>query len=124
MTTNKAFFKMAKERMKKVLAILEEKSKEYAPINEDAFRNFKNEARIQDISVERAWFGKFAKHFASTIDMIDGHLPLTEKLIDAKIGDCFAYFLLLEGLFKERMAKEGITKAITKSQSKEDDAQS
>lgn len=89
------------ERVSKIKATLSHKAKEYA--KEDRLYNFKRSASILGITSEKALLGMFVKHLVSVLDLVEGTLPLTEEIIDEKIGDSVNYLILLEALLKEKL---------------------
>ena len=95
-------FKLCRE------TLLEEKRLEYCRDN-DRQHNFKAAAILQDIPVEYAWRGMFAKHLVSLFDMIndlgDDIIP-SQDLIDAKIGDLINYLILFEGIVDDKRQEE------------------
>lgn len=106
----KTFNQILEDRITNIRAILEHKAKEYAQ-NDDRLHNFNVGAKIKDITAIQALDGMMLKHYICYQDMVNGHLPLTEELINEKLGDLINYFILAEACFKEQLLAE---KAIKK----------
>jgi len=45
----------------------------------------------------------YKKHLVSVKDLKDGLLPLTQEMIDEKLGDAIVYHFLLEAALMEQM---------------------
>jgi len=76
----------------------------------DRLHNFKAAGRMLNITPEKALEGMLAKHLVSVQDIVarvenGGNMP-SQAVIDAKIGDCINYFILLEALLTERRDSE------------------
>ncbi len=112
---SKVFNQLATHTVKSCLALMTEKSKEYAS-SDDKFHNFKTAARHDDTTPEKALHGMELKHRISVEDMIKDTERLTPEqfkekynpnIVDEKIADSINYLLLLKGLLYERLAKAG-----------------
>lgn len=96
------FDQLVERRIKKIRSTLIAKGKEYASDN-DRFYNFRVAARKRNTTPADALMGMKVKHEISIDDLIAERIEVTEALIDEKIGDNIVYFILLEGLLKERL---------------------
>lgn len=96
------FDKMLDKRISEIKIVLGDKAKEYAQ-NNDRLHNFKVAAQVDNESPEKALWGMFKKHLVSIIDLKNGDLKPTEKIINEKIGDAINYLILLEALLKEKI---------------------
>lgn len=76
------------------------KNKEYAP-GKNALQNFYDQGEIEGCNPIVALRGNLTKHIASLMDMINGKVQITQKLIDEKHGDIIVYLNLLEALYTE-----------------------
>ncbi len=89
------------DQTRKVLGF---KGKEYSK-DGDRFSNFKDAARHEEVSPEKALLGMMIKHEVSVRDIvanIENKLP-SEAMLDEKIGDWINYLILLKGLITERI---------------------
>lgn len=100
--TPEDFNKMLGNRMTSMRKVLETKASEYGLLG-DRHHNFKVAARFKNETPERALWGIAVKQLVSVVDMIEGNLRPTEKLVDEKIGDMVNYLVLLEGLLREKL---------------------
>jgi hypothetical protein len=102
------FDKVVENRCRLIKDILMKKAKEYAS-EKDRFHNFIVAARKLDTTPEDALMGMKVKHTVSIDDLIDwaknSPEKLTVELIEEKIGDEINYFILLEGMLRERIEK-------------------
>lgn len=96
------FDQLVERRIEKIRSVLCKKAKEYASDN-DRFYNFRAAARKRNTTPADALMGMKVKHEVSIDDLITERIEVTEALIDEKIGDNINYFILLEGLLKERL---------------------
>jgi hypothetical protein len=104
------FNRIVARRVRLIDKVLASKAKEYADGQADRLHNFKMGAEMSRTSPERALWGYLTKHLVSVLDMVcaaDEEMPPPAELIDEKIGDCINYFILLEGLFVERLQAAG-----------------
>lgn len=96
-------------RVEKIQTILGQKAEEYAT-DSDRYHNFNVAARMNDTTPEKALKGMMLKHEVSVNDLIEwadtSPKKLTLELIEEKIGDNINYLILLEGMLKERIAKQ------------------
>jgi hypothetical protein len=101
----KEFDIVVEERLKKTVATLLVKAKEYRR-NDDAMHNFDKAAQLGNTTREKALWGFALKHYVSFMDILDdmdkGHLP-TESHIDEKIGDLINYLILCEASIKDKI---------------------
>lgn len=109
------FEKLSRNRFDACLGLmLCQKNEEYSR-NGDKLHNFKQAARIDNESPERALWGMMKKHLVSIQDIIndinymyetidhDTEIKLpSEKILAEKIGDTINYIVLLEALITER----------------------
>ena len=82
--------------------VLAKKSAEYSSDGEK-LHNFKHAARARGKTPAQALDGMLMKHLCSVWDMIDGNVPITQYMIDEKIGDTINYLILLEAIFTEEV---------------------
>ena len=104
------FNKIVEERFDKIRETLIEKAKEYTVEGGDRFHSFNSAALMNEESVERALWGMLSKHVISVRDICFENTPVTEKLIEEKVGDWIIYGFLLEGILKEKLKNEEIAK--------------
>jgi len=89
-------------RIERIREVLTSKAKEYAT-NDDRFHNFRQAARINNTTTEKALWGMLLKHLVSVLDIVnDTPKKPFKEFIDEKIGDTINYLILLEGLLKEK----------------------
>ena len=90
--------------------ILTNKAKEYARI--DRLHNFKEAARIQNITPEEALRGMTIKHTICINDMVEdckyNKFNRDIPYIKEKIGDEINYLILLEALLTERIKERTV----------------
>lgn len=110
--TFEEFGRIVDRRLGIIADVLGKKGRHYNR-GAERFHNFKRGGEIAGVSPERALWGYLTKHLISVLDIIDGQVPLTQELIDEKMGDCINYFFLLEGLFTERLQVESQNRAVT-----------
>jgi hypothetical protein len=77
-----------------------EKAREYAH-KDDRLHNFKRAAALQGCTPSQALWGMAAKHIISVQDMVFRHTPITEELLNEKIGDIINYLHLVEATLRE-----------------------
>jgi hypothetical protein len=102
---SKAFNELLERRITLTREVLSAKGIEYSTAA-DKLHNFKRAAALDGETPEQALWGFLKKHIVSVMDMIDRTsrgLPPSQEWIDEKVGDCVNYFILLEGLFTERL---------------------
>lgn len=98
------FAEVLAKQLTQTETVLGNKGKEYSK-GADRFSNFKDAARIEQTTPEKALLGMMVKHEVSVrdiVDSIEARLP-TEAVLDEKIGDWVAYLILLKGLITERI---------------------
>lgn len=107
------FEKIYDEAEKKRRKVMVEKATQYA-VGGDRLYNFKRASEIERNTPAQALWGKATKHLISIIDMVEGNSPVTQDLIDEKIGDMQNYLDLLRAIFVEKLQSEArkITKAL------------
>jgi hypothetical protein len=105
------FDKIVEERLTKIKDILLIKSKEYA-VNDDRLYNFRRASIINKETPEQALWGMFTKHLVSVIDLVEGSTQVTEYLVNEKIGDAINYLILLEAIFKDKLAANIVPKGV------------
>lgn len=102
------FNKIVEGAIARVSGTLISKRKEYSD-DEDVFRNFKNAARIDNITSEQALWGMMLKHYTSLNDIKNkinkGEYPNIELFREKQI-DLINYMILLEGLIEEYYEKD------------------
>lgn len=49
------------------------------------------------------WHGYFLKHYVSLLDIINGDINPTTKMVDEKITDMIVYLLLFEHIVQEEL---------------------
>lgn len=101
---NTQFETILTARLESIRATLGSKAKEYAI--GDRLYNFKRAAEIGRTTPAKALAGMMMKHLVSVIDLIEGSTEPTEYMVNEKIGDAINYLILLEAVFKEKMATE------------------
>lgn len=104
---NAGFNGIVEKRLTAIKETLNRKGDEYSD-GMDRLSNFKTAGRYLDETPEESLLGMQAKHIVSILDMVDSintgkEFDFTEDYIDEKIGDAINYFILLEGLLKERL---------------------
>ncbi len=97
--TTEEFEDILEERLFQIRRTLSAKAAEYA--TDDRLHNFKVAARVNNTTPARALWGMFTKHLVSVIDMVEGRIEPTDKLVDEKVGDMINYLILLEAVLKE-----------------------
>lgn len=88
-------------RQRQTAATLILKAKEYAT-ESDRLHNFHCAAAILGTRPEWALMGMLSKHLVSVIDMARSARPVTQAMIDEKIGDTINYLHLLEAVLIDR----------------------
>lgn len=99
------FVKLIEERMHKIKETFLKKNKEYAE-EANIFHNFIEAGEDRDTTKEDALEGMAVKHKVAINDMVKNPDRVTEEWIDEKIGDRLLYYLLLEGMFRERIKEQ------------------
>lgn len=107
------FNKLVDRRCDLIKKILKEKGEEYCVDENDRFHNFNRSAEALRCQPEEALVHEQYKHIVSILDLIDiiataeedEVLVCTHEYVDEKIGDAINYFILLEGMLKERINK-------------------
>lgn len=102
------FDEVLREQLKQTEATLGLKGREYSK-GADRFSNFKDAARIEQVSPEKALLGMMVKHEVSVRDIVaklDTELP-TEAMLNEKCGDWLNYIVLLKGMIVERIRNAG-----------------
>ena len=102
---NEEFEKILDRRLQKIKETLARKAGEYAS-DQDRLYNFKRAAQMDGITPAEALWGMKRKHMVSVVDLVEGRVPVTEKLIDDKIGDDINYLILLEAVLKEEISEK------------------
>ena len=103
-TNFSCFDQVLKTQLQQCAKVLGLKGAEYSK-NADRFSNFKDAARIEQTTPEKALLGMMVKHEVSVRDIVEklpDSLP-TEAMLDEKIGDWINYLILLKGLISERI---------------------
>jgi len=98
----KRFDEILNNRIEQIRKVLGSKAKEYAI--GDRLYNFKRAAEITRSTPEKALLGMFMKHLVSVLDLIEGSVPLTEYMINEKIGDAINYLILCEAVLREKIS--------------------
>ncbi len=88
-------------RLDTIKAVLSSKAGEYAQEGDRLF-NFKQAAKINNTTAEKALWGMATKHLISVIDLVDGRLVASSEMVDEKCLDLINYLLLLIAIFAER----------------------
>jgi hypothetical protein len=102
--TTEQFNKIVEERKKKISAILQKKSQEYAR-GGDRLHNFQRAAAFAMKEPTTMCWGFAMKHLTSLADLVDdvesGKGPEYDmQYVDEKIGDAINYLILLEALLR------------------------
>lgn len=97
---NEDFEEILNNRIDEIRATLNNKAKEYAS-DIDRLYNFKESARLQQVTVKRAAFGIMSKQLVCVEDMIKSDKQFDNSYIDEKVGDLINYLILLEAILKE-----------------------
>lgn len=109
------FNKLVEERCEKIKQVLAKKAGEYTR-KDDRHHNFRQGASMFGTTPEQYLMALNGKHLVSIMDMINDINQEPNKkysevaaeaaraMMDEKIGDAINYFILLEGLMKERIA--------------------
>jgi len=106
--------RVIKDRILKTTELLLLKGKEYVR-NNDKLHNFHRASEMERRSVPRVLHGMLQKHLVSYYDMlddIDAGIPIKEDIVNEKLGDIIAYFLLQEAAIKETINKKSNDRAI------------
>ena len=90
---------IVKERIEKIVSVLQKKGAEYATY-EDRLHNFKRAANLMRCTPAEALLGMYAKQIVSVIDLVKQGIR-EKEVIDEKIGDSINYLILLEAILKE-----------------------
>lgn len=98
--TPELFNHYLRRRLEKIGQTLGQKAGEYAS-GQDRLHNFKLAARVNGTTPAKALWGMASKHLVSIMDMVDGRQPVTDPMIDEKIGDMVNYLVLLEAIFRD-----------------------
>ena len=100
------FETVVERRIQQIRTTLLSKGMEYQNGDSDVFHNFKIAAAMRNITPEQALDGMLLKHLVSMQDIVNntakGIAP-TFQLADEKLCDIINYYILLEGLLKERI---------------------
>lgn len=117
--TAKEFNKIVHEQIERCEQTLCSKSEEYA--TEDKLHNFKQAARVQKCTLEKALAGMMCKHTISIYDMINGvengkTYPIEQW--NEKIGDHINYLLILAAVIREGGEKTAEKEKIYETQNK------
>jgi hypothetical protein len=80
--------------------IMQTKGESYSGI-EDKLGNFKRCAKLANVSVEKAWFVYFVKHFDALSSYIREEYKDSEQ-IKGRIQDLINYLFLLSAILKEQ----------------------
>ena len=100
------FNDLVEERCEKIKETLVRKGKEYG-IGGNRFHNFDRAAEKRNTYPEDALMAHKSKHDVSVDDLCEtaenNPEKLSQRLIDAKIGDSINYLILLEGLLLRRI---------------------
>jgi hypothetical protein len=99
---SKEFEQIVENRIAHLRSTLLGKREEYATDN-DVLINFKNAARLKGETPAQALYGMLAKHIISWEDFVHCRKTPTKALLNEKIGDILAYFILSEGVFVEEI---------------------
>jgi hypothetical protein len=99
------FNKHVVRRCRLISKVLVRKGAEYAS-SEDRLYNFKEAAKDDSTTPEKALWGMYLKHHVSVKDLKNGHHKLSRRMIDEKIGDAINYLILLEALLIEKIRGE------------------
>ncbi len=105
---SKDFDDLVENRLEMIKVILISKGADYQR-GEDRLSNFKRAASMLGTTPEKALLGMLAKHIVSVMDYTDDTAKgatILNSVWNEKLGDCINYFILLEGLVKERNVKE------------------
>jgi len=99
---NKEFDQVLEKRIEAIRQTLQKKASEYAA-GDDRLHNFKRAAAIIGDTVEKAIIGMAVKHVVSVLDIVDNwnNKPVSDEMLDEKIGDTINYLILLEAHLKE-----------------------
>lgn len=98
MTTEK-FDTVLNSVLNKCVKTLSNKAKEYS--TEDRLHNFKQSARLENITPIQALRGMMAKHTVSVYDMCNSGKNYSKELWEEKICDSINYLILLRALIEE-----------------------
>ena len=88
--------------------IMSTKGEAYSGL-EDKLGNFKRCAKLADVSVEKAWYIYFVKHFDALSSYIRGEYKDSEP-ISGRIIDLINYLFLLTAILKEQGKLDDKTK--------------
>lgn len=100
---SREFEVVVKATMKRCLDVLEDKARQYAPVDRHA--NFKQTAKIRGKEPEQALIDMWMKHLTWILKSVDELPGNCETIVqwDERIIDTINYMLLLRGLVMERL---------------------
>ena len=112
---NENFQKVLDHRVEELIRVLAQKAGEYAN-DGDRLANFRRAMEIssgpkESRTMAKALWGMLIKHIVSVTDLIEGHVYVTRPLLDEKIGDVMAYFVLLDAVLQEQIDVDAKAKA-------------
>lgn len=99
--THDQFDALLERRIDRMRATLASKAGEYAA-GGDRLHNFNRASVLRGKPAPSVLLGLLIKHWVSLEDLVDGlkHGPLSEAVIDEKVGDAVNYLVLLEAVLK------------------------
>ena len=97
--TSEEFDALLERRISRTRAVLASKAGEYAT-GHDRLHNFNRASVLRGKPAPSVLLGMLIKHWVSLEDLVDGmkHGPLSEAVIDEKVGDAVNYLILLEAV--------------------------
>lgn len=105
---SKRFYELVENRIEKIREVLVQKGKEYST-EDNKLHNFDRAAVRSDQIREKALLGMLLKHEISILDIVDnieeGKLP-SLSMLNEKIKDTIAYYILLEASITDRIEKK------------------
>lgn len=99
------FDKLVDGRLHACKKLMESKNREYAR-DGNKLHNFKSASLAGDLSLARACFGMYLKHFISIKDMItdvENGRQIPKSLMDEKMNDSINYHMLMEACMVDMM---------------------
>jgi hypothetical protein len=99
------FEQLVEEVTGSIKKILTHKAKEYA--HGDRLYNFKKAAKISGNTPLQCCCGMWLKHLVSVLDIVNGKIENTEKMVVEKFIDSINYHILMMAILDEERDRKG-----------------